>query len=143
MPLIECGTLKNVIVDSRNAKKYSLKKTGNGHRSFDTSVSLEFNTLSIGKGTKTTEEILNGLERCIFVEVAAGGEFTDKGDYSTPIQGAYLLEKGIVKGRLPQITMTTSIQKMFDDDLIAVASDSVSMYGPNPSIFVNAEILIN
>ena len=112
LPLIENGVFKNVIADLRNAKKYGVEVTGNGSRNFDSSTSLSFNRLVIGGGKRSTQEILKCLDNCVVVFMASGGDFTDKGDFSTPLQLAYLVQKGDIIGRLPQLTVKTTTNEM-------------------------------
>ena len=94
-----------LISDARNAKKYGVPATGNGQRNFDSGVMLRNNTLALSPGVKTTQVILNSLDKCLVIDMAAGGDFTDSGDFSTPVQVGFLLEKGKVVGRLLQITV--------------------------------------
>ena len=143
LPLIENGVFKNVICDLRNAKKYGLTSTGNGKRSFDSSVSLGFNSLVLGKGLRSTQQILNSLDECIVVFMGDGGDFTDSGDFSTPLQLSYLLKKGEIVGRLPQLTVKTSTQDMFGSRFLEVASDGFQKDSMNPSLFTEMDVYTN
>ena len=51
-PIINKGVFENLICDSRNAKKYNLKPTGNTQREFDTHGALGFNTIRLKPGSK-------------------------------------------------------------------------------------------
>lgn len=143
LPLIENGVMKNVIADLRNAKKYKAEATGNGRRSFDSGVNMGFNALQIGHGKRSTQEILKSLDTCIVIFLAAGGDFTDKGDYSTPLQLAYLVKKGEVIGRLPQLTVKSNIADIFNSRLIEIASDGFQKDKFNPSVFTEMDIYLN
>lgn len=143
LALIQNGVFKNLIVDSRNAAKYALALTGNTLRSFDSNSELGFNELTVGAGERSTAEILSGLDQCLVIEMAAGGDFTDLGDYSTPAQSGYLLQKGEVVGKLPQLTLSSSIQKMFGGDLIEIAKDSFSGISKCPSLFMLMQVRKN
>lgn len=143
LPLIENGVIKNVISDLRHAKKFGIEATGNGQRSFDRAVSTKFNNLVIGAGKRSTQQILNNLDNCVVVLVGMGGEFTDKGDYSTPLQLSYLLQKGEIIGRLPQITVRTSINEMFNHGLIEIASDGFYKNSIQPSLFTEMDVIVN
>ena len=72
-----------------------------------------------------------------------GGEFTDKGDYSTPLQLSYLLQKGEIIGRLPQITVRTSINEMFNHGLVEIASDGFHKNSIQPSLFTEMDVIVN
>lgn len=143
LPLVENGVLKTLIADSRNAKKYSTPNTGNAQRVFDSNVNLGFNTIVAGAGERTVAQIMNDLPECIVVEMAAGGDFTDLGDYSTPVQNGFLVKKGKVIGKVPQITLTSSVAKMFGDDLLEISSDSLSDLAKGPAIFMNMNVMLN
>lgn len=143
LPLIENGVMKNVIADLRNAKKYGVEATGNGQRSFNSAVGIGFNSLVIGAGHRSTQEILEDLDNCIVVFMGDGGDFTDKGEFSTPLQLSYLVQKGEVIGRLPQLTVKTSTDEMFNTRLIEVASDGLQKDSLKPSVFTEMDVYVN
>lgn len=141
--LIENGVMKNIIADLRYAEKYKIKPTGNGKRSFDTTASVGFNAITMKPGKRTVETILKDLDKCIVAFMAFGGDFTDKGDYSTPIHLGFLVEKGKIVGKIPQVTLTTSIQKMFNENFIEIAKDDIYNSNYHPSFFHRVNILNN
>lgn len=143
LPLIEKGVFKTIIADSRNAQKFSIPKTGNTKRAFDSHAGLGFNTVVAGEGSRSAEAILADLPECIVVEVASGGDVTDLGDFSTPVQNAFLAKNGKIRGKIPQITLLSSIQKMFGEDLLEVANSSLSALSHGPSLFMEMEVLLN
>lgn len=143
LALIENGAFKNVIADLRQAKKYKTKATGNGRRSFNSAVTSGFNALMFKKGEKSFDEIINKLDKCIVSFMAHGGDFTDKGEFSTPIHLGFLVEKGVIKGRIPQVTMTTSLDKMFNESLIDFSSDSFYPSDANVQMFHKVNIIKN
>lgn len=143
LPLIERGVMKNVITDLRTAKKYSMDITGNGLRTPETPVAAGFHSLTLGAGKNTTQEILKKLDKCVVVFMGYGGDYTDKGDFSTPLQLSFLLEKGEIVGRLPQLTVNSSVSEMFGSCLIEVASDSFQKNTMQPSIFIEMDIALN
>lgn len=143
LPLIEKGEMKNVIADLRNAKKYGVEATGNGRRSFDSATTMRFNSLVVGAGKRSTQEILKSLDNCIIVFMGHGGDFTDKGDYSTPLQLSYLVQKGEIIGRLPQLTVNTTTNDMFNGRLIEIASDGFQKDSQHPSIFTEMDVCVN
>lgn len=131
-PLIEKGVMKNVIADKRLAQKYKIKSTGNGLRGYATAPSTSFHKIVFGKGNRTFNQILSGMEKCLVVFMAHGGDFTDKGEFSTPIHLGYLVEKGNIIGRLPQLTLITTLDKMFGENLIEFSSDN--FWGPSSQV---------
>lgn len=143
LPLIENGVFKHIVADLRNAKKYGVEATGNGMRSFDSGVSTGFNSLLIGKGARSTDQILNDLPECIVVFMGDGGDFTDKGDFSTPLQLAYLMKNGKITGRLPQLTVKTTTADMFGPRLLEIASDGFQKNQMQPSLFTEMDVYLN
>lgn len=141
--IIENGVFKTLISDARNAKKYGVPATGNGQRNFDSGVLLGTNTLTLAAGQKPTEDILNSLDKCLVIEMAGGGDFTDSGDFSSPVQVGFMLENGKVTGRLPQITIKSSLQRMFGEDLVEVGSDYYSGLDHCPGFVTKMEVLNN
>jgi PmbA protein len=143
LPLVENGIMKNVIADLRNAKKYNVEATGNGRRSFDSAATLGFNSLVVGAGKRSTQEILNDLDNCIIVFMGHGGDFTDKGEFSTPLQLSYLIKKGEIAGRLPQLTVKTTTEDMFNSRLIEIASDGFQKSNLSPCLFSEMDVYVN
>lgn len=143
LPLVENGVMKNVIADLRNAKKYGVEATGNGQRSFNSAVGIGFNSLVIGAGKRSTQEILKSLDNCVVVFMGDGGDFTDKGEFSTPLQLSYLVQKGEVIGRLPQLTVKTTTDEMFNTRLIEIASDGFQNDSLKPSLFSEMDVYVN
>ncbi len=143
LPLIENGVMKNVIADLRNAKKYGVEATGNGMRSYDSAVGMGFNALVVRAGKRSTQEILKSLDECVVVFMGDGGDFTDKGDFSTPLQLSYLVKKGEIIGRLPQLTVKTTTSDMFNSRLIEIASDGFQKNFRNPSLFTEMDVYLN
>ncbi|OFZ43274.1 MAG: hypothetical protein A2485_14440 [Bdellovibrionales bacterium RIFOXYC12_FULL_39_17] len=126
LPLVKNGVFANIICDANNAKKYNLQTTGNAKRSFNRGTTLANNKIVIGHGTRDVQTILKGLPECIIAEFASGGDFTDSGDFATPVQNGFLARDGKIIGRLPQITLTSSVNSMFGNDLLEVAKDAIS-----------------
>ncbi len=143
LPLIENGVMKNVVTDLRNAKKYNISPTGNGQRSYNSAATIGFNSIQFKKGEKSFGEILKSLNKCIVSFMAHGGDFTDKGEFSTPVHLGFLVENGEIKGRIPQITVTTSLNKMFNESLIDFTSDSFYPSDSRVQMFHKVNVLKN
>ncbi len=143
LSLFEKGVFSNLVCDARNAKLYNMQSTGNGMRSYNSSPQIGFNKVYIGPGSKSISEILADLPECLVVELAAGGDFTDDGSFSTPVQFGFLMKNGKVAGRLPQLTLTAKVQDYLGDDLIDIASDSIRPSHYNPSIVTHMNVKIN
>jgi PmbA protein len=143
LPLIEKGVMKNIIADLRSSKKYGIEATGNGQRNFDSAVTTGFNGLVIGAGKRTTQEVLNSLPDCVVVFMGHGGDFTDKGDFSTPLQLSYLVKNGEIAGRLPQLTVKSTTQDIFGSRLIEIGSNAFQKNDLMPSLFSEMDVYVN
>ena len=141
-PILEKGVFKNLICDTRNAAKYNREPTGNS-MNFKTGAGLGYNSICIQKGERSAREILGDLPECLIVEMASGGDFTDTGDFSTPVQNAFLFRNGIPAGKVPQITLTSSVEKMLGDQLIEVAADPIVSTVTDPAIFTQMNVILN
>jgi PmbA protein len=126
LTMIEQGVFKNLFYDLRFADKYKTKTTGNGLRAYNQGVTLAPRDLYFKPGKRSWKDIIKDHDRCVVVNIAAGGDGNDLGEYSTPVQAAYVYEKGELIGRAPQITIKTSVQRALNEDLIDVSSDGFS-----------------
>lgn len=123
LTMIDQGLFKNLFYDLRFAHKYNAQTTGNGLRAYNQGVMLMARDLYFKPGKKSWKDIIKDHGRCIVVNIAAGGDGNDLGEYSTPVQAAYVYEKGELIGRAPQVTIKTSVQRALNEDLIDVSSD--------------------
>ena len=142
LPILQNGVFKNLICDTRNAAKYDLELTGNT-QNFSSASGLGFNSIRVKEGTRNVQEILEDLQECLVVDVASGGSVTDTGDFSTPVQNAFLIRSGGLAGKIPQITLTSSVEKMLGDQLIEVAKDPIVPMAQNPAIFTEMNVILN
>lgn len=126
LTMIDQGVFKNLFYDLRFADKYKAITTGNGLRPYNQGVMLAPRDLYFKPGKRSWKDIIKDHDRCIVINIAAGGDGNDLGEYSTPVQAAYVYEKGELIGRAPQITIKTSVQSALNEDLIDVSSDGFS-----------------
>ena len=141
LPLIENGVFKNVICDLRSAKKYGSVTTGNGQRLPDSNAALGFNELGIGKGIRSSQAMLQGLDNCILVTMSMGGDSTDNGDLSLPVALAFQYKKGECLGRLDPFTLKSNVREMFGSRFLEAASDGHEKGALNPCVAIEMEVL--
>ena len=55
--------------------------------------------------------------------IASGGDWTDAGDYATPVQCAYLYRDGKLVGRLPEFNLAVKLNDLFGKDFVGVSAD--------------------
>lgn len=126
LKLIDNGKFVSTISDLRFAKKFQTTSTGNGKRIYNRGVNLGFNQLIFNKGKNSLEKILSKLDRCIVALVSVGGDSNDLGEFSSPVQISYLVEKGEVVGKMPQFTFKTSVDKYLKTNFIEMSSNGFS-----------------
>src|SRR5690606_13618831 len=88
--LLENGVLKALVSDLKNEKRHGVKTTANGFRDYNSSVGLDFAHFSMEPGSRSFREILKDAGEVIVSFMAFGGDITAQGDFSTPIQLAFL-----------------------------------------------------
>lgn len=140
--LIENGTLKALVSDLKNEKRHGVKTTANGFRQYNTSVEIGFASLSIDPGSQSYREVLSSAGDVIVVQMAAGGDLTAQGNFSSPIQVGFLCRNGEVVGRLPALTMTAHIEEILGSRLLEITNGGPSNGSP-PYILTEMNILVN
>jgi PmbA protein len=128
--LIENGVLKTPYTNKKLAKQFGYPLTSSASLVFDAVPGVGGSQLKIKSSGKTLKQLLNG-QKAVLVDIASGGDFTSQGEYSTPVQAAYLYENGKIVGRLPQISVSSNVYKLFGEDFIGQATDSYLPDTPN------------
>lgn len=67
---------------------------------------------------------------CLFLFVCSGGDWTNEGDYATPVQLAYLMQGGKLIGRLPEFAVSGNVFDLFGKDFVGVSADRYMNYSP-------------
>ena len=140
--LIENGKFVSLISDLRFGNKFKRPSTGNGQRVYNRGVILGPRSLRIGKGQRPWREIVKGLDKCIIAMICAGGDSNDLGEFSSPVQVGYLLEKGEVVGRTPELSLKTSVDSYLNSGLVEVASDGFTSGSPSACVISEMDILV-
>jgi len=130
--LVERGRLKTLVSDLKNQKRHGVASTANGFRSYNSSVRLGFSQLGVEPGARAFREILRDAGEVIVCSLTAGGDLTAQGDFSTPVQLAFLCRDGQVVGKLPQLSLSSTLERMFGADLLEVAADGPYKHSSQP-----------
>ena len=120
--LIENGVLKAPYTTKRIALRYDLPLTGSASLIYDSVPAASEQGIAVARSDKTLKELLGG-RKAIYAVAAAGGDFTQQGEYASPIQTAYLYDGENYLGRLPQLSMSSNVNDMFGKDFIGASSD--------------------
>lgn len=120
--LIEKGVIQSPYTSKKLSKDFGLPLTASAGLIYDAVPDVAPASLDIEASQKTLLELL-GNQKAVLVEMASGGDYTAQGEYSTPVQIAYLWENGKIVGRLPQIAVSSTVFNLFGDGFIGKASD--------------------
>lgn len=120
--LIESGVLKTLETNKKYAAQLGLAPTGGAYGDYDSAPALAVLPLTVASTGETLAQLTEGRD-CIFPLIASGGEWTDAGDYATPVQCAYLFRDGKLAGRLPEFNLAVKLNDLFGKDFVGVSTD--------------------
>lgn len=100
-PLIKAGVFTNVLTNKRLSNDLNLPKASTASAEYDGVPSFGFE----GSWVQPTSSDVSQLapEKAVLVMVQSGGDMTPEGHFATPLQMSFLVEKGEIVGRLPDI----------------------------------------
>lgn len=120
--LIENGVLKTLETNQKYAAQLGLASTGGAFGDYDSAPALAALPLILASTGETLAQLTAGRD-CILPLIASGGEWTDAGDYATPVQCAYLYRDGKLVGRLPEFNLAVKLNDLFGKDFVGVSAD--------------------
>lgn len=120
--LIEHGVLRNLATNKRYAAQLGLASTGGAFGDYDSAPALAALPLILASTGETLAQLTAGRD-CILPLIASGGDWTDAGDYATPVQCAYLYRDGKLVGRLPEFNLAVKLNDLFGKDFVGVSTD--------------------
>lgn len=120
--LIENGVLKTLETNKKYAAQLGLASTGGAFGDYDSAPALAALPLILASTGETLAQLTAGRD-CILPLIASGGEWTDAGDYATPVQCAYLFRDGKLAGRLPEFNLSVKLNELFGKDFVGVSAD--------------------
>lgn len=135
--LIENGTIITGYTDKKNSERYSVPITACGGGEYNDVPSLKPPSISVKPSDKTLAQLLDGKE-AILVVMMSGGDWTNEGNFASPVQTAYLMKDGKMAGKLPDFSISGNIYEMFGDDYIGLSKDEP--YFSNKSLVLNMKI---
>lgn len=119
--LVENGVLKALLTTKKTAQQYGLPNSGSADAPYDGVPGIGFHGLYFDPTAKTLKELVPG--KAVLMVIASGGDATPDGHFATPVQMSYLLEDGVVKGRLPDISVSGSFFDMMGKDYLGAVRD--------------------
>ncbi|MCL2065525.1 MAG: metallopeptidase TldD-related protein [Candidatus Cloacimonetes bacterium] len=122
--IVENGILKNIQYDKLRAKKYGKTTTGNGFREYNTNTYISSGPFRfLGVDQKISDLISNDL--VVIPYISSGGDYLPNGNFSGPIQMAFVFKNGKFIGKAPQITLTGNYLECFNTDFISLGCNDL------------------
>lgn len=108
LPIIENGVFKNFIYDCHYAQKMNAKSTGHASRSSHSLPIPSLTNMIIGVGTHSLEEMIASVDYglMLIMPLGEGQSNVIAGDFSILAETAYLIENGVLKGRVKDIMLS-------------------------------------
>ncbi|MGL4388427.1 MAG: metallopeptidase TldD-related protein, partial [Brevinema sp.] len=106
--IIKDGVFKQFIFDCSSAYKMNATSTGHANRSAASLPSPAFSNRIIGTGVYSLNEMISSLEFGILLEssLGEGQSNTIAGDFSILADSAFLIQNGILKGRIKDVMLS-------------------------------------
>ena len=124
--LIDQGVIKQPYTDKKQAATFGFPLTGAAAGGYDDVPSLGFADLTVEPTQSTLQELLQG-EYGIVVVMASGGDYSNEGNFGSPVQMAYLTDGVDLLGRLPELKISGNLYDMFGKNFIGVSRDKPLM----------------
>lgn len=121
-PLIKDGVLTNVLTCKMYSKLFDLPFAATAGAVYDGVPSYGFNSAYVQPTAKATSEITG--DKAILVMMASGGDMTPSGHYATPVQLAFLVENGEIKGKLPEIGISGEYFDLLGKDYLGAVNNA-------------------
>ena len=121
---IENGVFKNLMTDKKYAALLGTQSTACASSPYDGAPTISSCAIRVAPTGQTAAELIAGQDT-ILIGTAGGGDWTDDGNYATPVQCAYVCRDGKLIGRLPEFTMTVKLDGLFGDRFVGCSSDKL------------------
>ena len=121
---IENGVLKNLMTDKKYAALLGTESTACAAAPYDGAPTLSSCSIRVAPTGETVAELTAGQD-AIAIVMASGGDWTDDGNFATPVQCAYVYRDGKLIGRLPEFTMTVKLDELFGNRFVGCSTDKV------------------
>ncbi len=128
--LIEKGLLKNYAVDLYMSKKIKEPVGGNG------------GAMCVSGGTKTLNEIINGIDRGVMLVRFSGGQPNNNLDFSGVAKNSFYIEDGEIKFALKETMISGNFQEIIKN-IIDISQETVNTgYSLYPYILVDGANIV-
>lgn len=129
---IENGVLRNLMTDKKYAALLGTESTACAAAPYDGAPTLSSCAIRVAPTGETAAELTSGQDAIVIV-MASGGDWTDEGNFATPVQCAYVSRDGKLIGRLPEFTMTVKLDELLGDRFVGCSTDKI--FGDRALVF--------
>lgn len=119
---IENGVLKNLMTDKKYAALLGSQSTGCADSPYDGAPTLSSCSLRVASTGQTVAQLTAGQD-AILIGTASGGDWTDDGNFASPVQCAYVYRDGKLIGRLPEFTLSVKLDELFGERFVGCSTD--------------------
>lgn len=120
--LVENGVLRDLMTDKKYAALLGRTSTGCAGGAYDDAPSLAGCRFRVAPTGQTVAELTRD-EDGVLLMMASGGDWTDEGNFATPVQCAYVCRNGRLVGRLPEFNMTVKLDELFGSRFVGASTD--------------------
>ncbi len=122
--LIENGVIKQAYTDRRTAKMFDMPLTGSAVSEYDGVPTLGFPQILIQDSGQSLKALLAG-QKALVVVMASGGDYTDEGQFASPVQLGFLSDGRRLLGRVPDCAVSGHLNDLFGSGFVGLTRDPV------------------
>lgn len=121
-PLVKEGVLTNVLTSKLFSEMLDLPAAATAASDYDGVPGIGYNGCYVKPTAEKAVDIAQG--KAVLVMIASGGDMTPSGHYATPVQLAFLVENGEIKGRLPDLNISGEFFELLGKDYLGAAKNA-------------------
>lgn len=137
-PLIKDGVFTNVLTCKGYSDSFGLPEAATASSVYDGVPDMGYEGSWIKPTAKTVS--LLAPEKAVLVVLASGGDMTPDGHFATPVQMSYLVEKGEIVGKLPDISVSGNFFEMLGGGFLGAVENAFFPSQKSDYICVKADV---
>lgn len=118
-PLVKDGVLTNVLTCKLFTKMFDVPSAATAGAAYDGVPQIAAPSCYIKPTAASAAAVTE--DKAVLVMIASGGDMTPEGHFATPVQLAFLVEKGEIVGKLPDIGISGEFFDLLGKDYLGTA----------------------
>lgn len=114
--LVKDGVFTNVLTCKLYSNMFGLPSAATAFAAYDGVPQFTVNSCYTKPTAASSAELTE--DKAVLVMIASGGDMTPEGHFATPVQLAFLVEKGEIVGRLPDIGISGEFFELLGKDYL-------------------------